>query len=683
MKNKLTLLLYFFSISTFCQEYQGNPEIVSNAIEHLITYMEEPGNLEQLHEDFQELSTNPLNLNTASREELEQIHVLNDFQIHSLIEYREKHGKLVSLQELQLVYGFDRELIEGLAPFVSLSGQEKHPAINWKTFAKRGKGKVYLRAGLPSVENHARYFSFSPTDSSHEGNRLKLYSKYRYQLDRLVYAGITADKDPGEAFFAKSNPRGFDFYSAYVQLNKLGPVKKLVAGDYSLSFGQGLVLWSGFGFGKSPYVLNINKGATGIRRSSSSNENMYFRGLATTIEKENFEISVFASRKNRDANISQQDNITGKVLAVSSIQNSGYHRDENEIFDEDALGEFSWGTNLQYNRKKLSAGFTFFNTRYDALIEPSGRLYTQFKTIPRNGYLGSIHYSYRLKDWLFFGEAAMGQENSLAVVDGALFKVSSRLSLAALYRSYPRNYYAPYGNSFAENSSVNNEKGFYLGSQFFPFKRWEMNMYFDAYQFPWLRHNASVPMSGGIDYFMKIAYQPTKTTSMYWYLKNERKDENYKPPGEQAIQIAKAHRQQYRFHIQYELSPVWKCKNRVEIKRYFQAEEQPKSGMIVYQDLQYAPGTLPWLLTLRFAMFDAPVYNTRVYAYEHDVLHAFSVPFFYGEGIRAYVNTRYKFGRRFSCWLKLAHTFYRQKGQDNILSNLNQPEINFQLIVSL
>ncbi len=48
---------------------------------------------------------NPLNLNTATIEELERLHFLTDFQIISLKKYIQDNGELLTIYELPLVYG--------------------------------------------------------------------------------------------------------------------------------------------------------------------------------------------------------------------------------------------------------------------------------------------------------------------------------------------------------------------------------------------------------------------------------------------------------------------------------------------------------------------------------------------------------------------------------------------------
>ncbi|WP_235972664.1 hypothetical protein [Pedobacter ghigonis] len=56
-----------------------------------------------------------------------------------------------------------------------------------------------------------------------------------------------------------------------------------MAGDYTLQFGQGLTLWSGFSFDKGPDVTSVAKKDLGLRPYTSTNEYSFFRGAAATI----------------------------------------------------------------------------------------------------------------------------------------------------------------------------------------------------------------------------------------------------------------------------------------------------------------------------------------------------------------------------------------------------------------
>ena len=77
---------------------------------------------------------------------------------------------------------------------------------------------------------------------------------------------------------------------------------------------------------------------------------------------------------------------------------------------------------------------------------------------------------------------------------------------------------------------------------------------------------------------------------------------------------------------------------------------------------------------MRLSYFETGGYNSRLYAYESDVLYYFSIPVLYDKGYRYYFNINYDFSRKLSVWAKWAQTIYKDKtvigsGLDEITGN--------------
>ncbi|RZL16649.1 MAG: helix-hairpin-helix domain-containing protein, partial [Hymenobacter sp.] len=63
----------------------------------------------------------PLNLNTASAEELRALPLLSEKQVAALLQHRQATGPLLSMYELQAVPGWDVRTIERVGPFVTVA----------------------------------------------------------------------------------------------------------------------------------------------------------------------------------------------------------------------------------------------------------------------------------------------------------------------------------------------------------------------------------------------------------------------------------------------------------------------------------------------------------------------------------------------------------------------------------
>ena len=79
---------------------------------------EEELNWENVIEELSERIQQPVNLNSATKEQLEQFPFLTDIQIENLLAYVYINGQMQTIYELQLVEEMDWETIHYLLPFV-------------------------------------------------------------------------------------------------------------------------------------------------------------------------------------------------------------------------------------------------------------------------------------------------------------------------------------------------------------------------------------------------------------------------------------------------------------------------------------------------------------------------------------------------------------------------------------
>jgi hypothetical protein len=84
--------------------------------------------------------------------------------------------------------------------------------------------------------------------------------------------------------------------------------------------------------------------------------------------------------------------------------------------------------------------------------------------------------------------------------------------------------------------------------------------------------------------------------------------------------------------------------------------------------------------------FETDGYDSRLYAYENDVLYSFSIPVFYDKGYRYYVNVNYDVNKKMTVWLRWAQTIFKNKetigsGLDEITGN-KRTEVKLQMLYS-
>ncbi len=677
------MLLGFYAL--FGQEAKTNQQAIEDLVEEIAQGIVGETDYSQITDNLYYFLENPVNLNTAPTETLEKLRILNDFQIKSLLNYIEHRGKLATIYELQLIEGFDYATIKKVLPFVTVlpDNYTKTWSVN-KAF-KYGKHSMFGRVhsvietqnGFKKVadsvlnENPSRYYP---------GNRMRIYTRYKFNYKNKLQWGITAEKDPGEQFLKGGQKAGFDFYSAHLQVSDIGVLKTAVLGDFQAQLGQGLIMWSYISQGKSSYVMDIRKRGQGLKKYSSTDENVYLRGGGLTVEKWGVSLTAFGSYKNRDANISIGDSLSNSEK-ISSLLNSGIHALPAEIEDKNSITETIYGGNLNWRHKNFKIGVSGINYRFNIPFKINNTPENRYRFSGKNNYNISADAEYRFKAIYVFGEAAMSQNGNKAVLAGALMELSPQFRTAILYRNYQKGYQALYSNAFAESSRIQNEQGFYLGAEMHPVKKWKISAYYDFYKFPWIKSQADSPSKGN-DYLIQADFTASQTLNMYCRYKHEEKEVNISIEQAGIPPLGIVDKVQFRYHVNYRPGKNWKLRNRLELSSYKQENNEKEYGYMLYQDIIYRPD-YPISIIFRYAVFDTKGYNTRIYTYENEVLNAYSVPPLFDKGIRTYIIAHYRLSEKIDFWLRLAQTWYADKktigtGLNQISGN-TKSEVKFQL----
>ena len=638
---------------------------------------------ENLYGTLLGLYQSPLNLNSASAEELRALPLLREAQVAALLAHRRATGPLLSLYELQAVPGWDVRTIERVAPFVTVAGLSANAARGplWQRIINEENNAVLLRykrvlqprKGYSPVDT----FQGRPTQR-YLGSPDALALRYRVSHAHDFSLGFTAEKDAGEPVAWRPAQRQFgpDFLSAHVVLYEQGRLKTLALGDYQLQFGQGLLLSSGLTAGKgAETITTLRRASLGVRPYAALLENTFFRGAAATYQlAPRWEATAFASRKNIDANAQlATDSLAQFDEFSSSLLLTGLHRTATEIANRQRLTETAGGGHLGYRSPdgNLLLGATAVGTHYGTAFQKRPEPYNRFEFQGKNNLALGLHYSYGWRNLLLFGEGGRSQGGGLGVVNGVLASLGPKVDAAMLLRHYDADFHTFYGNAFGENTRNTNESGLYLGLKIRPLPRWEVSAYFDQFRFAWLRYRVSAP-SQGQDALLRLAFAPSKTGLLYVQYRARLKPLDLptslsgRPlplPGQQL-------RHSLLLYADVQPTPRLGLRTRLQAS-YLRADDNLpwRRGTVLSQDVsvQLARRTR---LAARYAIFDTDDYDTRQYIFEQDVLYAISLPALYGQGTRAYALLQTTLNQHFTLWLRYAETRYRH--QDTIGSGLEE-----------
>lgn len=665
-------LLLFLVIFSSGQETEKT-KLLEALIESQLENLDEEANSNQMIEDLEYFTENPININSTTATELSKLYLLNDIQIENLLNYIREFGPVYSIYELNTIDGFTPEILIKLNLFLVFGEREKKQQNFFESF-NYGRHQLLVRT-LGTLQNPKGYTTNKDNITPYEGNRFRYYSRYRFEAGNRFSAGITGEKDPGEAFFKGSNNAGFDFYSAHVSANFNGILQNVTVGDFVVRAGQGLVLWQGFTAGKSVYSLDISKTAQGIRPYTSVDENLFFRGISSDFKFGKARLTLFYSSKNSDGNISTSESGTNQF---TSLQTSGYHRTKSEIEDEKSVHRNTVGGVASYTFQHLKLGATYVYENFNMPYEAGDQLYQKYRFSGKENYTAGLNYLFNKGKYQLFGEAAQSKSTGKAFLQGAIVNLTDQLGFSVLYRHFDKNYHALWANSFAEGSSISNESGLYFGTKILPVKYVTINAYSDFYRSEWINFSTAGPAKGW-DIFAQADFQFSEKLAFYFRFKNEEKDQKFSP-DERYVNIPEKIKR-IRFHIQLKPFEQITLKSRIENSNYSGLENE--KGLLIFQDVRFEPVNIPFKVTARFAWFSTDGYNSRIYAYEDDILYTFSVPAYFDKGYRGYLNFSYNLNEHLGFWLKLGHTVYNNSetissGYNEIEGN-KKTEIKFQL----
>ena len=624
----------------------------------------EDADLSALTENLQQYKEKPINLNTATREELIDLGLLNDVQINNLLAHRAQFGPLISIYELQAVDGYDLATIYSILPYVTVADRFDAGHFSVKEMFASGRHEVTLRSQRIVEEQ----LGYTPADSitladnpnaRYLGNPYRIYTRYRFTYGNFVSWGVTAEKDQGEEFFRGTQKNGFDFYSAHVGIRNIGPVKSAVLGDYQLSFGQGLVMWTGYAFGKTSMSVATRRNGLGVRPYTSVDESKYLRGAATTLKFGPVESSVFFSLRKRDANISVTDTIGNDIetLEVSSIQETGLHTTVGEVADKNALEEMLYGGNVSFRKSRFNFGITAVHSEYNKPLVRNLSLYNQFEFSSQQNTVVGADYGFMIRNFNFFGEAARSANGGMAFTNGVLISADPRLAFTVHHRYFGKDFQNLYANTFSESTLPTNEQGIYFGAQAKLLRKWSISAYYDLQMYSWLKYQIDAP-SQAYDFLAQLNFTPDKKTDMYFRYRHRDKFINANDPDADIDFIIPFTQDNMRFNIAYPVGKSWKLKNRIEYVKYYPSNEEAQSGLLIYQDVTYKKLGMPVSFTARYALFQTDTYNARIYAYENDMPGQFLVPAYYGKGSRVYVMMNWDIARGLEMWVRVAQWFY-------------------------
>jgi hypothetical protein len=583
-----------------------------------------------LLEGLSELKEYPVLINSGDKKEISRLFFLTEFQVMVLADHIRQNGSVVTLYELALLPAFDRSTVMLMAPYISLEPSGE------------AGGKGYGRTTVTLTASSR----FSGEENETEGVRSLL--KVRHERERISF-GLTAENDPRERFTFRDAP-GSDFLSGYIDFRGDKIIERLIIGDYALRFGEGVVLNSSRWMGSWLSSPSFMSGRSSAVPYSSSEENDFFRGISVAMGDINSGALLFASSHMIDARMLFDEDST--ATAVSNLVRGGLHVTESQLAACNTLAETVAGLRLTAGADRIRGGVTAMSTWFSLPFLPD-------RSKPENIHafegdrLMNLEADFRAGTGpvLLFAEAGMSLPGSWAATAGLRAKPSGRVTFNLLGRHFSPDYYAFHSGAYKAGSGSGNETGIAASLHLEAARHLFVTAAADHYRMPGPRYRSSLP-SYGSRTEIKAEYLPRDELTMRLSYSSSSREYDI------ASETGTARSEN---HTRHQVGFVLNCTPATGLRLTIRASASAVSpsgekGYLLSQDLSYSFNSLPLRLWFRYLLCSTGGWDSRLYAWENDLLSSFSVPALYGEATRSFIMISWKPSEKTEARLKYAFT---------------------------
>lgn len=651
-----------------------------------ITTDEELANWRELYIELEDLSNHPFNINTITKEQLEQLPFLSDRMVENILYYIYKYGPMLTKNELLGIEGMDRQTRHFLQDFIYIGpSSDEEKWLSAKNVMKYGQHQLLTRVDIP-LNKKAGYADYDEEtlmkypNRKYAGSSLYNHVRYTFGYGNKIAVGVNMEKDSGEPFFSKYNRKGYDFYSGYVLLQGIKHLKTGVLGHYKANFGYGLTLNTGAFFGgKYNMDVSVHRFGRGFSPHSSMNESSYLQGAAFTHKiSANWEISALYSYKMMDARVED--------MFIRSFKTDGYHRTQSDMEKKNTVSNQLVGSNIAYKNDKFEILSTLVYTHFNKLLNPDEKPYNIYYPRGKDFFNAGVSYKVFMNRFILSGETAFDKSGKIATLHILSYSPSVNTSLFFINRYFDKKYQAIYADSpFCESAKLQNEVGTYIGlNANLLDRKLRLNGYCDIFHFFHRRYKVDKEHTSGVGIVGEVSYSPVSPLSMLIKYSMKNKAENHVESDKEKYVLPYV---KHRLSYQLNYSPAKQVllKAGVQyIRSGFNGREQ-SNGLLCNGTLRFSHEDVPVRASLLAAWFKTDDYASRIYMYEPGLSYAFSMPSFYGKGCRYALNLQYAYKNRVVLQGKWGYTRYADRdkigtGTEEIQGN-KKADVQFQIKV--
>lgn len=254
-------------------------------------------------------------------------------------------------------------------------------------------------------------------------------------------------------------------------------IEQLIAGDYSLAFGNGLGFGGGFSRSSARGAATAVESRSYGLRGSFLNSPRTLRGGAMEIADGATHLYVFTSQRAIDANVVND--------TIRTIYSDALHQTQSQLETANAATLSVIGARAELATRDtaclyLKGGATAYELSYDHPFagSSSSQFYGRTLAVAGADVLAVGEH------WSASAESALSKNDTvhrLAGIFTAVFTPKEHLSFSLLYRHVPDGFQSPFGEVLGVGTyGITNFDGYYVGLEFEPIEnRLRLNTYVD------------------------------------------------------------------------------------------------------------------------------------------------------------------------------------------------------------
>lgn len=650
--------------------------------------------LQDMLDELREMAAHPFNLNHATHEQLLQLPFLSEAQADDIEAYLFRHAPMRSMGELHLIQALDWQAIRLLPHFAFIDPEE---AANdslrlLRIYAQRhdnggtGKGgtggsnkggrnrgdtagtsrggttfEQWQRQSQADVRSRWRqqheltaggsvpFYRREGDAGSYLGFPYRHWLRYDFRYGQRLRAGVVAAQETGEPFFAGDNRWGYDHYSAYLSWQGRGAVERVVAGAYRVQLGLGLTINNGMSPGKQWARLALTRRVQSLRPYTSRSQSNHLFGAGTTLRLARpLHATVFAAYQPVDATL----NADG---SIRTLLTTNPHRTPAAMQKRHAAHMATAGLSLRWAQRRWHIAVNAVLTQLDRSLQPGtggttgGNAYR--RDLPQGKHFTnmSVSYEWRWTSGSLRGETAADGAMNMALLHILELRPWNPLTLTAIHRYYQPRHASLRGNSFGENSRLQNEHGLYLGTTWRPDSRLTLTAYADYAHFaaPRYRCPATSDAADGAVELQLTAGDWQLLTRYRLHLQQRSNTDGTMLRNELTGRLRMSARRYVgqRLELRLQMDGT---------HHRFDGHTHLGAGATAAATYK----TALWQLTAQTSYFHTDDYDSRLYVYEPALPYLGGFPAYYDHGLRALLQAQTKMGRHITLMARYALTHY-------------------------